>query len=128
MIMRSASQRCRDVILDHLQDSRVTKADIDVAEQSFSPNVGSFQGKTVCHSADPVIPGIYGIPFEVTKLHGNITLTIDIMFVNKFPFFITKSRDIHFVTVEALPNRQIATVNKVLQNVITLIQVMCFLH
>jgi hypothetical protein len=32
MIMRSASKRCRDVILDHLQDSKVTKADIDVAE------------------------------------------------------------------------------------------------
>jgi hypothetical protein len=76
--------------------------------------------KTVCHSADPVIPGIDAVPFEVMRLHGDITLTIDIMFVNKIPFFITKSHDIHFVTVKALPTCQIVTVNKVLQNVIAL--------
>jgi hypothetical protein len=120
IIMCQSSQKYRDVILDHLQDFKVTKADIDAAEQIFGSNVGSIKRKTVRHSADPVIPGINGIPFEVMKLHGNITLTIDIMFVNKIPFFITKSQDIHFVTVKALPNCQIATVNKVLQNVIAL--------
>jgi hypothetical protein len=120
IIIRPPSQKYRDVILDHLRDSKVTKADIDAAEQTFGPNVGSIKGKTVCHSTDPVTPSIDAVPFEVMKLHGNITLTIDIMFVNKIPFFITKSQDIHFVTIEALLNRQIATVNKVLQNMIAL--------
>jgi hypothetical protein len=77
--MRPPSQKYRDVILDHLQDSKVTKADIDAVEQIFGPNVGSIKGKTDHHSADPVIPGIDAVPFEVMKLHGNITLTIDIM-------------------------------------------------
>jgi hypothetical protein len=90
-IMHPSSQKYRDVILDHLQDSKVTKADIDAAEQMFGPNVGSIKGKTVCHFADPVIPGIDAVPFEVMKLYGNMTLTIDIMFVNKIPFCITKS-------------------------------------
>ena len=91
IIMPPPSQKYRDVILDHLRNSKVTKADIDAAEQIFGPNVGSIKGKTVCHSADPAIPGIDAVLFEVMKLHGNITLTIDIMFVNKNPFVITKS-------------------------------------
>ena len=45
------------------------------------------------------------------------------MFVNKVPFFVTKSRkNFQFTSVEALPNRGIATVNSVLETVLVLYQ------
>ena len=49
-----------------------------------------------------------------------MTLCIDIMFVNKVPFFVTKSREIQFTIVESLPNGQVGTVKDVLKTVIHL--------
>ena len=42
------------------------------------------------------------------------------MFVNKVPFFVTKSRGLQFTTVEALPNRRVSTINSVLDTVLAL--------
>ena len=44
------------------------------------------------------------------KIHKSITLSIDIMFVNKVPLFITLSRNLKFGTVEALSDQQVGTI------------------
>jgi hypothetical protein len=49
--------------------------------------------------------------------YRDITLCIDNMFVNKVGFFMSISRDIHFITAEAIPNRQAATLMKCLRNI-----------
>ena len=40
--------------------------------------------------------------------------------VNKVPFFVTKSCELQFTTIESLPNRQIKTVKDILRTVICL--------
>jgi hypothetical protein len=40
------------------------------------------------------------------------------MFVNKLPFFITVSRNLHFGTVESIPNQQTSTVAAALKQVV----------
>jgi hypothetical protein len=49
--------------------------------------------------------------------YRDITLCIDNMFVNQVGFFMTISRDIHFITAEAIPNRQAATLMECLKKV-----------
>ena len=49
-----------------------------------------------------------------------MVLSLDIMFVNKIPFLVTSSCNIHFSTVESLPNHQVGTVATYLKKVIRL--------
>jgi hypothetical protein len=46
-----------------------------------------------------------------------LTVYVDIMFVNKIPFFMSISRNIHFITAEVLGNRRQATLIKALQRI-----------
>ena len=57
---------------------------------------------------------------DILKLHKHVTLAIDVMFVNKIPFLITTSRNLHFGTVEALPDRKLNTIVIKLRSVINM--------
>jgi hypothetical protein len=46
-----------------------------------------------------------------------ITLCIDIMFVNKIPFFMSISRNIRFVTAAILTNRKVASLVSALKDI-----------
>ena len=45
-------------------------------------------------------------PNTIIEQYGNIMLSADVMHVNGIPFFITRSRHIHFGTVDVLPSLQ----------------------
>jgi len=120
IIMRPSSRKYKDVIIDYLRDTPVTKADIAAADAIFGPNVGSLKGKTVRRPNEHIAAGIDPVPADVMKMHAQLTLAIDIMFINKIAFFVTKSRELQFTTIEALPNRQVKTVKDVLRTVIHL--------
>jgi hypothetical protein len=67
--------------------------------------LGLLKGKTVQQSAGHVTAGVDAILPEVLCAARNVSIAIDIMSVNKIPFFITISRDIKFGTVETIPNQ-----------------------
>jgi len=47
------------------------------------------------------------LPEELFERHKNITLSIDIMYINKvIPFIITTSCNIHFGTAEMIKNEK----------------------
>jgi hypothetical protein len=98
----------------------VRRADIIAAEDIFGSNIGALKGKTVHRSGKHVDGRVDDVPTEILKLYGNVVLSIDIMFINKVPFFITKSRNLHFATVESLTNRQITNVLAALKRVVQL--------
>ena len=89
-----------------LPNCPVTRDDILAAEDIFGPDVGSLKGKTVRRGATPVHPSMVTIPASLMERYRDITLSGDIMFINKIPFFMTYSRYIRFGTIEVLPNRQ----------------------
>ena len=45
-----------------------------------------------------------GVPWDIIKVHHQVTLAVDIMYVNKVPFLVTILRNLKFGTVEALTN------------------------
>ena len=53
------------------------------------------------------------------KLHNNIYLTTDILFVSQIPFFVTLSRKIVFTATTHLQNRKIDTVYKAFLKIYT---------
>ncbi len=78
-----------------------------VAYKIWGPSLAALKGKTVRKRPEPIKTDIVSIPKEIRELHKEVTLTIDIFFVNKIPFFLTLSRVLYFTTVTHIPNRSL---------------------
>ena len=120
IIMRPSTKDMNDVVLRHFRDCPVTRRDIEAAEHIFGPNLGSLKGKTTRQTPSHVPDYIDPVPQDILIAHRTITICVDIMFVNQIPFLITISRNIKFITVEALSNRRSTTLSKALSSVVNL--------
>ena len=113
-----STKTLHEVVTKYMIDCPVTQHDIKVAEDMFGPNLGSLKGKTtwrkVKHVRSPVDP----VPKWILTEHHNVTLAVDIMFINKQAFSITFSRTIHSRTIHALSNRQVDTITTTLKVVL----------
>ena len=89
IIMRMSDREMTESAIRHLRGCLVTRGDIQAATDIFGPNIGSLKGKTVHKPNQHVRSGADGVPPEIMAIHQNVTLCIDIMFINNIPFFIT---------------------------------------
>ena len=123
IIMRPSSREYMDIVTKgFLRNCPVEKRHIQAAEDIFGANIGALKGKTPRRTTSHVVVDKDPVPEEVMGAHKNVTLAIDIMFVNGIPFFVTISRGIRFGTVESLNNRQIGTIKQCLVKVIATYQ------
>ena len=118
--MFPTSRRMKEVGIEAIKNCPITRADIIAADTIFGPPLGALKGKTVRTTPAQVNANIDPVPTEILSHHCKLTLLIDIMFVNKVPFFVTMSRDLKFITVDPIPNRQVNTVAKSLATTISL--------
>ncbi len=95
----------------------IDRNDAITAHNIFGRDLGSLRGKTTRSKGAHVRSLIVGLPMTIMQRYRNVTLCIDNMFVNKIGFFMSISRDIHFITAEVIPNRKEATLSKCLKNV-----------
>jgi len=83
----------------------------------WGPDVPSLKGKTTRATPSTVTTDIVEVPVEIRELHRIVTLSIDVFYVNKIPFFITLSHKLMFTTVTHLANRKISTIFKALKSI-----------
>jgi hypothetical protein len=93
-----------------IQDCPVTVQDVDVAYAIHGKNISALKGKATRTKPIHVAGDFVKVPRELLKLHKDVFLTADILFVNKIPFFITLSRKICFTTVKHLSDRKVKTI------------------
>jgi hypothetical protein len=83
----------------------VTVNDVDRAEHIYGKDIAALKGKTVRKTPKPVVVDYVDVPLEILNKHRSVSMTGDVFFVNKIPFFMTVSRDIMFTTVENITRR-----------------------
>ena len=91
-----------------LPNCPINKSDIIRAEEILGPILGSLKGKTTRKTPSRVnITALDDLPNKLLQQHKNVTLAIDIMYINKvIPFIITTSRNIHFGIAEMIKNEK----------------------
>ena len=81
-------------------DLTVTKRDIWNSIKIYGPHVGGLKGKSFRVKGE-----VMGIPEVIKDSHRELTLSIDLLYINKIVFFATISHNIAFTTVECLKDR-----------------------
>jgi hypothetical protein len=112
----------RIVSNNQLLNCPVTKADIMAAEDIFGTEVGSLKGKTTRRQPHAMKSLVEPLPPSIMDRYQNVTLCVDIMFVNEIPMLVTLSRNIKFATVEGLSKRNTANLMKGIKSVISIYQ------
>ena len=108
------------VKVNSLPNCPVTPRDVDVAEEIFGPDIRALKGKTTCHGP-PIVDSPVSMDISsMLKNYGEVTLCVDLMYVNKVPLLVTLSRNVKFGMVEAVADRKEATLLKCICAMVTL--------
>ena len=103
-----------------LPNCPVTPRDVMVANKLFGPDVGALKGKTTRRNP-PIVDSPVSVDItSILKFYGEVTLCVDLMYVNRVPLLVTLSRNVKFGTVEAIMDRKQATILKSITHVATL--------
>lgn len=119
IMMRPPTRKFIDIVSKNLiRNCPIDSKHIQAADDIFGPNIGALKGKTTRQKTGHVTGTIDPVPPDILHRHKDVTLALDIMFVNMIPFFVTISRDIRYATVGVLENRQMPTVRALLKQTI----------
>jgi hypothetical protein len=97
---------------NQIKDCPVTVQDIDVARKIWGKNTAALKGKTTRSKSIPVARDYVKVPMEIMKLHKEVLLTTDILFVNNIHFFLSLSHKICFSEVNHLADRTVPQIFK----------------
>jgi hypothetical protein len=101
-----------------LPNCPINRQDVINAHTIFGRDIGSIKGKTIRSQLKGTLAAVLdNLPKEIMQQYRNITLCIDIMFVNKIPFLMSISRNVCFITAEVLDNRKESSLVKALKQI-----------
>ena len=100
-----------------IKNCEIKPKDFENAISIWSKNVAELKGKTVQKKPAPIVSVIMKVPRDLLKFEKDISLALDIFFVNGFPFLITLSLRIYFTTVSNLKNQKLKTVIEILKHI-----------
>ena len=109
--------------MNFIRNTDVTSADAKRAFYIYGQDTAVIQGKTKRTKPNPVpdLP-LLPIPDEIIKFHKNITLCMDIFFLNGIAFMHTISKNIGFRTVEPLTSQNYKSLLTSIFNVLNFYQ------
>ena len=103
-----------------LPNCPVTPRDVIFANKLFGPDVGALKGKTT-RRGPPIVDSPVAVDTtSILEHYGEVTLCVDLMYINKVPLLVTLSRNIKFGTIEAVADRKESMLLKSIKGVISL--------
>ena len=118
--MRPSDCELMDVSIEHLVSCLIPRRAIHIAKDIYGPNLGSLKGKTIWCTLPHLPSGIDPVPPVFLGRHPGVTITMDILFINNIPCLLSMSRGLKFMTIAALLNRQIKTIEEKIWTICTL--------
>jgi hypothetical protein len=96
----------------------IQRQDAINAHAIFGRDVASLKGKITRRQLQGVLAAVANnLPKQLMENYRDITLRIDIMFVNRIPFFLSISKNIRFITAEVLDNRKLGSLVNALRRI-----------
>jgi hypothetical protein len=83
----------------------VTPSAVQNANRIFGHDLAGVRGQTVWQPPESVTTTYVQIPRALLEQHQRVTLTVNVMFVNRVPFLVSVARGINLVTAEHMPTR-----------------------
>ena len=99
-----------DIQSNQINDCPVIVQEIYVAITIWGKECCALKGHTTRKKIIPVTEDLIQAPKELIKLHRDIIMTVDILFMNKTPLFLILSRNICFTTVHHIADRKDTTI------------------
>jgi hypothetical protein len=101
-----------------LPNCPIQRQDAVNADAIFGPDVTSLKGKITRQQLQTVLGAVANnLPKEIMEHYCDLTLCVDIMFVNRIPFFMSISKKVRFMTAAVLNNRKQGSLIKALQRI-----------
>ena len=88
-----------------LRDCSIAANDINNAKLLFGPNFHAIRGKAARQSPQPATTRYIEIPKVIRERNRNVDISADVFFINGLPFIVTRSRQLKFITAEAINTR-----------------------
>ena len=89
-----------------LKNCPLAAPDIAIAKIFYDSDIaGVSRGKGVCRSPRPAVSNYVAILQQIHELNRVLNISADVMFINGLPFFLTRSRNVRFLTADAMPSR-----------------------
>jgi hypothetical protein len=98
----------------------LTRKDVAAAEDIWGPSEDILAGKTVQRTAAKNIVSLSPVPPDILRRYSDVTLCVDILYVNGIPFLHTISEHIAFRTIALLESRTAASLLSALTTAIKL--------
>ena len=91
---------------NYIPNCHLTSDDAERAELIYGKDVATIKGRsTQTKGQSKQHVQTVGIPLDIMEQYRDITLCVDVLFVQQMPFLHTISRHIQFKTVTALPGK-----------------------
>ena len=103
-----------------LKNCRVKVDDVTNAHNIFGPNLPVLGGRTTRQKPDRLEPEYIGISRGIYECHKIVTLTADVVFVNRIAFLVTLSRDIRLYSCEHIIMRTAKQQSKTLRRIVNI--------
>ena len=91
---------------NNIKDCPVISEDVRIAEDIFGPDVATLKGKSKRRKPEPVVEDIIEIPIELKLKNQNMTMGMDLMFINSVPFLTAIDRGPRYRSSIPLDSRE----------------------
>jgi hypothetical protein len=109
-----------------IKNSPITKRDVKMAYDMLGRSKYGVEGKTVRRQPDSVYTESLPVPTTILDYYKDVSVSVDIMFVNKVPFLVSISEHIHYGTINALDTMKIPILEDEIKRIIRLYAVRGF--
>ena len=98
-----------------IDDNPVTPAHVDIAEGIWGKDIPKLKGSTKRSQPKAVIDDLIQLPPEIYEKHPDLTLEIDIMYVNRLPMLTGIDTTLKYRSFEPLTCRTITEIHRALK-------------